>query len=173
MSNSRLTQERLKEILHYDPETGVFTRAKRTSNCVRVGDEAGGNFLNGVILYRVISVENRIYRGHRLAWLYVYGSWPDGLIDHINGDGTDNRIANLRTCSYGGNQQNRTVQRNNKSGLLGVCWHKASGKWHAQIHLKGFRHHLGLFSTKEEAHEAYLTAKAQLHAFQPTPRASA
>ena len=83
--------------------------------------------------YRMIGVDNKVYSAHRLMWLHVYGDWPKGQIDHINGDRLDNRPANLRDVSATENQRNKCLAKNNKSGIPGVVWVKAKGKWQAQI----------------------------------------
>ena len=162
-SNSTLTAERLRERLRYDPETGVFTRKIKTNRNVRVGDVAGTTAHNG---YRRIYLVDRDYSEHRLAWLYVYGFWPQNEIDHINGVRADNRIANLRDvpCSINRENQRRAMIRNYSSGLLGVSWHGACNKWRAVIQTAGKRTYLGVFDTKEKAYTAYLTAKRKLHA---------
>ena len=103
---------------------------------------------------------------HRLAWLYTHGKWPSKYIDHINGVKTDNRIANLREADNGENMQNqRRARRNSKTGLLGVRWNRASGNYVAVITVNRHVINVGSFKTAEEAHEAYLRAKAELHEF--------
>lgn len=154
-----LTQERLKELLDYDPETGVFTRKVSLSRRVKVGDIAGSLHPHG---YLTLMVDAKSYVAHRLAWFYVYGVWPKE-IDHINRIRNDNRISNLREVSRLENMYNKSKYANNSSGLTGVSWHKATGKWHSSICAKGLQKYLGLFDTPEEAHAAYLAAKEELH----------
>lgn len=157
---SDLTQSRLMHLLAYDPETGVFTWRVSPTNGVRVGTVAGGKRSDG---YHQINIDGKHYRAHRLAWLYIHGHFP-GLIDHLNGIRADNRITNLRDVDCSINSQNqRRAQSANKSGLLGVCWHKCNAKWRAQIRLDGRKKHLGLFATADEAHAAYLEAKRLHH----------
>lgn len=161
-----LTQARLKELLSYDPETGVFLH--RTPRGRRkVGDPCG---TPGAAGYTALRVQGRNYRRHRLAWLYVTGSWPEVEIDHRNGDRRDDRFHNLRACTRAENQQNRASARKSASPYLGVSRSPSPGRWRAQIKVGGDVRALGTFDTEEEAHQAYLTAKAQLHTFQPTPR---
>ena len=162
-----LTAERLREVLHYDPETGVFTWRVRAGHA-KIGDVAGGYDGRG---YRVIGVDGALYRAHRLAWLYTTGAWPADQIDHINGARDDNRFANLREATHRENGQNRTAHPFNTSGHPGVCWHKAAQKWMAQIRTSQKHRYLGLFSTPEEAAAAYVEAKRRLHTFQPEIRA--
>jgi hypothetical protein len=155
-----LIAERLRELLDYDAQTGVFTWKVRTSIRTAVGMRAGGVGGPG---YWMISVDSKRYYGHRLAWLYVFGEWPkDGEIDHINGDRIDNRISNLREVSRSKNNENkREPLPNNKSGYLGVF--RKRSRWTSRIRVNGKTHSLGGFDTPEAAHAAYLSAKRILH----------
>lgn len=161
---AELTQARLKELLHYDPETGVFTRISTPSRCVRVGDKAGYGSTSG---YRRVYVGGRHYFMHRLAWLYVYGAIPDGCIDHINRVRQDNRIANLRVVTNKQNSENAGKKPSNKSGIKGVSWRKRERKWCAQIMHNHKKIWLGSYSTVQEAAEAYQTAARKLHTHNP------
>lgn len=164
----KLTQERLKEVLNYDPDTGVFIwRVRLNNNGPAIGESAGSVTARG---YRLIAVDGRQYRAHRLAWLYAFGTGLEQTFDHRDGDTLNNAITNLRPCSQSENLQNTKLPKSNKSGLMGVCLCRQTGKWMAQIHVDYMRIWLGRHSTKEEAHQAYLAAKAKLHTFQPTPR---
>lgn len=160
MATPNLTAARLRELLHYNPDTGEFTRLVQTCGRALVGDIAGTDHVRG---YRRIRVENVSHMAHRLAWLHVHGEWPAGLIDHIDGNPGNNRIGNLRVVNSSLNQQNQRRARsdNRQSGLLGV--HPNYKKWSAGIRVNGKRIHLGSFDTPEEAHEAYLKAKRELH----------
>jgi len=155
-----LAVEELKDVLHYDPETGQFTWIKRTAKCVHVGQPAGNINKLG---YSTIGIKKKIYKTHRLAWLYMTGEWPKGLIDHVNGIKSDNRFANLRVVDESGNSQNiRKPNKRNKSGFMGVIkYHK---QWRASITVNGKTYWLGDFPTPEQAHEAYLEAKRKNHA---------
>lgn len=153
----RLTQERLTAVLYYDEFTGVFTRRLSRGNLYQQGDTAGRSTFYG---YSVISVDGVEYLAHRLAWLYVHGSWPIEDIDHINGVRTDNFISNLRDVSPTINMQNRRkCSRNNRCGVLGVCWHKATKKWRACIRFGGRQKSLGYFHTVADAYEARKAAE--------------
>jgi hypothetical protein len=156
-----LTQEILKERLNYNPETGVFTRNIKLPKCknqIPVGAVNKG--------YLVISLYRRYYRAHRLAWLYVTGEWPDGVIDHRDGNSLNNKFENLRQCSVKENCENlRKARKTSKSGILGVSWHKQMGKWRASIKNNGKFKSIGLFHTPEDAYTAYLAAKRELHPF--------
>lgn len=157
-----LTQSELKRQLHYDHETGIFTRLVTNSSLVKVGDIAGSLTDKG---YFRIMVDSKSYRAHRLAWLYITGGFPIEQIDHINGVKTDNRLINLRDVTNRQNIQNqrKATLQNKSSGLLGVSWHKASNKWRSAITNNGKTVFLGYFINKNEAHEAYLIKKREVH----------
>ena len=153
-SSSVLTAERLRAVLHYDPETGSFTRVG--GGVVNVRPTSYG--------YIRIRVDGSARHAQRLAVLYMTGAWPEkGVeVDHINGVRTDNKWSNLRLVSVSVNQQNRRAARSDSSvGLLGVSRHK--NKFRAQIWLNQKKTNLGYFNTAEQAHQAYLTAKRAMH----------
>lgn len=141
------------QVLAYDPETGVFSRLG--AGKAKVGTRLPSG-------YTQIMIDGRQHYAHRLAWLYVKGEWPAAMTDHINGDKSDNRIANLRAATAAENQQN--------GSRISVRWNAQRQKWQAAIRVGGKRTYLGLHSAKDDAIAAYLQAKAQLHTFQPTPR---
>ena len=145
---NELTAEYLRSILHYDPETGVFTWKVSNSNRVKAGDIAGSSRGGG---YLQIKVQSRVYKAHRLAWLHTYGVWPKDQIDHVSRVRTDNRIANLREVSHKQNGQNVSKRSDNKSGHPGVHWDKRDSKWVAQIKHNQKKIHLGYFSILEDA----------------------
>ena len=162
-----LNQAHLKKLFHYDPDTGLFTRLISRSGNAKAGMIAGSRFdPGGRPAYFRINIDGTVYLSHRLVWLYLYGRWPHPEIDHIDGDGTNNKLANLREATGAENGQNRGRQSNNKSGYIGV--HKSKDGWVAQIGYQGKRHHLGLFKTPTAASEAYNSAKAKLHKFHPS-----
>ena len=157
-----LTAERLRELLDYNPHTGEFVW-RVSCRGTKAGDIAGSSGSEG---RRHIIIGYARFKAHRLAWLYVHGVWPKGLIDHINGIPFDNRIANLREASMSENLCNqRRAHTNNKTGILGVQWKKDRNKFRARIVIAGKEKHLGYFDTKEKAQEAYLSAKQELHPF--------
>lgn len=159
-SVSQLTQATLRQLVEYDPLTGIFHWRVSPAKQIKAGYQAGYLNSNGYITIRLIG---KTHKAHRLAWLYIYGVWPN-IIDHINGEKSDNRLSNLRDGSQQENCQNeRQARSTNRIGLLGVSLHKKTGKFKAQIAALGVNHYLGLFLTPQEAHEAYLLAKRQFH----------
>jgi hypothetical protein len=155
-----LTAERLREALRYDPDTGKFYRLEATAQAA--AGEVVGTPSNG---YLFITVEGAQRRAHRLAWLYMTGEWPLREIDHINGDRSDNRFENLRDVTRAINVQNRHEPRAGKlfDSPLGVHFCRSTGKWRAQIGVRGRRVHLGRYASPELAYAAYLDAKRLHH----------
>lgn len=147
----------ITELFFYDPETGWFTN-RYSRGRAKIGERAGSQTGHG---YRRIVVGYTRHYEHHLAWLYMYGEYPDE-IDHINGVTWDNRIANLRPCTRSQNCHNS--ERNvGESGLLGAYLDKRSRKWYSKIQLGSQQMFLGNFSSALEAHEAYKAAASQLH----------
>jgi HNH endonuclease/AP2 domain len=153
-----LTQAELKKHVHYDPDTGIFTRIKH-SNASPAGSILGCNSRGYLVFY----VCNKLYRAHRLAWLYYYGRWPEHHLDHINRIRSDNRIANLREVDDQKNAFNTSLSKNNTTGYIGVAWHKQQNKYRAFIKINYRQISLGLYDDPKIAHEAYLKAKAIYH----------
>lgn len=155
-----LTQERIKQLLSYDPDTGVLTwRVKRRGHNI-VGGRAG--CANGANGYRVIKVDGKVYLEHRLVWFYITGQWPERDIDHVNGDRRDNRLVNLRVATRKQNLENQKLHRDNSTGYRGVTLDKRTGRYVARIihHRKGY--HIGVFDTAEEAGLAAKKARDNL-----------
>lgn len=149
------------ERIHYEALTGAFTWAVSAPG-ISAGKRAGSISKYG---YRVIKLGRRQIRACRLAWFLTHGRWPNGEIDHINGNRLDDRLSNLRVVDRAGNSQNKAgAQVNNFScGLLGTTWNKQHQRWQAKIMANKVRHHVGYFDSPEEAHAAYMAAKARLH----------
>lgn len=157
---SGLSAAQARELLAYDPETGILTWKVSIRGRIRAGIEAG-NTNNG---YRGTIIAHRRYLNHRLAWLIYYGEWPKDQLDHIDGDGENNRIGNLRSASATINNQNKNKirpQKNNRLGITGVTVYR--GKYRANLKVSGRSLNLGSYNTIEEARDAYLKAKRELH----------
>jgi len=154
-----LTQARLKEMLRYDPETGVFVWLVWRPNGVKVGDEAG--VIHKDTGYLRIKIDNRPYEASRLAWLYMTGALPASRVDHEDTHKLNNRWGNLRLASASQNGANRYIQKNNTSGYKGVHYapnRTSYKKWAAHIRVDGILKTLGYFAKPEEAHVAYTQA---------------
>lgn len=154
LTDGAIRNERLRELLHYDLATGVFTWRTRTGRSA-AGKAAG---FAGTAGYWDISVDRRTYRAHRLAWLYVTGDWPAADVDHKNRDRGDNRWANLRAATRSQNNANMAVRSTH--GFKGAT--PVNGRWMAQTKYNGRQIYLGLFDTPEEAHAAYMAAAERL-----------
>jgi HNH endonuclease len=153
-----LTQERLKELLDYDPETGEFRWKKSRKGSRRfVGDRAGCIRNNDG--YRQVIIDYKAYLEHRLAWFYTTGVWPN-KIDHKNVDGPkdDNRWCNLRVAEPSENNANARKRSYNKSGYKGVVWVEEKRKYRARITVNKKIIFLGYFNAAQEAHAAYCSA---------------
>jgi len=144
------TEQRLKELLNYDPTTGDFTWLIKYCHKVMVGNIAGYTSL-GRKNYIHIGIDSVIYPAHRLAWFYTYGEWPKYEIDHINMNKNDNRINNLRLSYPGPQQFNTGIFSHNTSGFKGASWDKATKTWRAYIQIKGKFIGLGYFKNIEDA----------------------
>lgn len=150
---------KLRQLLNYDPDTGVFTW-RETTRRGWVGKKAG--VVNSLGYVRML-INGRPYFAHRLAWLYVNGEWPKHEIDHINHDRADNRIANLRDIPHRVNVLNRRgATAKSKSGIRGVYWKESDRKWIAKIGDNGKDRHLGRFNSPEEASAAYENALREI-----------
>ena len=145
--------------LAYNPETGLIYGPRSKTRPIGTLGKRG---------YIQIAFRGKRLYAHRVAWAIAHGRLPEMPIDHINGDKTDNRLSNLREVTRQENIHNQTKpQATNKSGYLGVCWNKRAKKWQAGITVEKKAKYLGLFSTAEEAHAAYLAAKLVHHPTAP------
>ena len=155
-----VTQARLKEVLSYDPATGIFRWKVSTSRIIKVGAQAGAMSHSG---YRYICVDHRIYKANRLAWFYMTGQFPEKYVDHKDLDKTNDRWLNLRLADCSQSAANRGAFRNGTSGFKGVSWREDHKKWGAHIGKSNRKRHLGYFDTREEAALAYRDAAEKLH----------
>lgn len=156
--------EVVKDLLDYNPQTGVFTwkvrdrkyckddRSWKSWNSKNSGKTAGTPDAEG---YRQIKIFDKFYKAHRLAWLYIYGEWPSDQIDHIDHIRDDNRIENLRDVTESQNHWNASIQTGRTSQYKGVSWHRQHNKWRVQIKSNGKPKHLGYFTIEIEAARAY------------------
>lgn len=154
-----ITAERLRELLHYDPETGEFLWKIRRRG-VRASSVAGYARPDG---YRRIVVDGGRYMAHRLAWLYMKGTWPAEEVDHDNLIRNDNRWDNLREATTAQNKGNCTKRQTNTSGFKGVSWHAIGRKWRASIQVNNRHIYLGLFDDINDAAAAYADASEKYH----------
>jgi len=153
-----ITQSELKEFLHYDQDTGIFTW-KVSRGKVKVGKIAGFTDSNG---YLIIRIKETNYYSHRLVWLLIYGKFPS-VIDHINGIKNDNRLCNLRECTLQQNQWNHKNYSTNTSGIKGVSWNTNSQKWKVSIRTEIGRIHLGYFKLLDDAKSVMIEARNKYH----------
>jgi HNH endonuclease/AP2 domain len=157
----KITTERLRELLEYDHETGIFTwkltrngKAPRKSQAGHISKESG---------YCLLGIDRRLYRAHQLVWLWETGEWPNSELDHINRNRSDNRFSNLRLATSRQNKVNGPKLSTNTSGFKGVSFNKQRNKWIAQIKVPGKNLALGYFLTPEEAHAVYCEIAKELH----------
>lgn len=152
MAKTDLTAARISELVDYNPKTGQFTHKPKPAGHIKDGG------------YIELCLDAKKVSAHHAAWFLFYGKWPDGIIDHINGNPSDNRIENLRDTNHRVNAENqRRAKKTNQAKMLGVSWHNQNAKWQAEIFTNGKKKYLGLFLTPEEAHAVYLDAKRRLH----------
>lgn len=158
----KLTPERLRRLLECDPVTGALIwleRGREMFSCDRLWRSWNTRYAGRIAFtarhvegYRAGCVLQKHLLAHRVIWMIVHGKIPDGYeIDHINGDRSDNRLANLRAVAPGENQKNNCAPINNTSGVVGVSWFKREGKWRARIKVRSKEMHLGLFDNFDEA----------------------
>lgn len=156
--------ERVRAALDYDPLTGVLTwrwRADlRPNDNARLAGKVAGCV--GKYGYRLVRFEGRLYRASRLAWLHVHGEWPEGRLDHRNGERAEDWIENLRPATPSQNAANSRAHRDNRSGFKGVSRDKRRERWAANICCAGQRFRLGTFDAPEAAHAAYAEAAHEL-----------
>lgn len=155
-----LTQERLKEVLTYDPNSGIFRHNRSINNKKISAGQIAGYDRDG---YLIVGVDGVYYKLHRLAFLYMTGKWPLECVDHADADKHNNAWNNLRDATKEENAKNRGKGPDNTSGWKGVTWHKRIGMWQARIGVANKRIHLGYYDDVREAAEAYIFSALDLH----------
>jgi hypothetical protein len=155
-----ITQSELKELLHYDPNTGIFTWKVDKAKNVKKGNIAGRKKINS---YIQIQINKKLYFAHRLAWLYVHGEMPENYIDHVNGIKSDNKILNLRKATPQENQFNRKLNKKSTSGIKGITWHKTNKRWNAVLNVNNKNIHLGSFINLNIAKQVISNARNKYH----------
>lgn len=157
-----LTVKRLKELLKYDPHTGVFIWLIQTNRSqTKPGDRAGR--VNATTGRCEIGVDGKRYISARLAWFYMTGRWPVGEVDHADTNPLNDRWKNLRLATRGQNEANKGLSRRNTSGMKGVSWDRNRQKWKAQIAANGKNRLIGRFETPDAAQAAYARELISLH----------
>lgn len=149
-----ITPEDLRKLLRYDPETGKL-HSRRTGREVFTNTHHSG--------YKKGAVKSNTYTAHRVCMAIYLGAWPDGEVDHINGDRADNRLANLRVVTKSQNQRNAKKRKDNTAGHVGLTL-RPNGKWQAYISHSGKRQHIGTFSSKSDAINARIKQQ-NLHSY--------
>lgn len=158
-----ITAKRVREMIIYDPNTGRFTwKISRHGPRSKIGDEAG-SVHRSTSGYRTLCLDGVVYHANRIAWLYMTGEWPSGVVDHKDLDRANNRWSNLRDADWSQSRINTPVGKNNTSGLKGVSKRKDRDKWYASISFQGKQFCLGYFETAQEAHAAYMTRAQELY----------
>ena len=155
-----LTLQEATRIFRYDEETGKLYWNERVHKRIRVGQECGRVTSHG---YRKLRVFGKEYYVHRLVWLLKTGSWPNNQIDHINRNRLDNRIENLRVANHFENQHNKSIPKNNTSGIKGVTWNKRAKKWYVQLMFNKKQMYFGLYEDLELAELVIKEARKKYH----------
>lgn len=156
------SQARIKELLRYDPNTGLFTWAQSRGPNI-AGTQAGWVHKTG---YIYIGIDGKAYKAHRVAWVFVHGDAPQGLLDHVDRNPQNNRIANLREVSEHQSNQNKRLYKNNRAGVKGIGWQANARKWRVRIQANGHVHHLGTYETFDAAVKAREAGEQRLHTLQ-------
>lgn len=161
MTERAISHARALELFSYDPLTGLLTRRVTVNYRAQAGSEPGWKMGR----YRAVTVDGQFVLVHRLIWFMVHGVWPDGVVDHWDHDGHNNRLANLRDVSSQVNSQNtKAVKVGKKYGTLaGANWDASTSNWKSSICVDGKHKHLGRYPTEQEAHDVHVAAKRRLH----------
>lgn len=151
--------EIVRHMLSYNPDSGAFrwiagARAGQPAGTIRARGNKGKRYVQ-------VGLCGMSFYAHRLAWLHAHGEWPSGEIDHINGDGLDNRLSNLRVVAHADNNRNQRLHKTNSTGVAGVSWSKCAGKWLARISSEGKTKYLGVFEKFDDAVAARRAAETE------------
>ena len=157
-----VTTDFVRELFDYDGENLRWKNKSHPCSHCKIGSVAGYLNYDG---YRHIRIRGKIYKAHRLVWLWHHGTWPNPEADHINRIPSDNRIENLREATHQENSENRGIRNDNTSSQTGVSWYKPTKKWVAHIGVGGKQIHLGYFDDFDEACAAREEAKIKYHLF--------
>ena len=155
-----ITQQQVINLFDYDQNTGNLIRRTRPAYRVHIGDIAGG--ISSDTGYMITKIDGKQYLNHRIVFLHQKGYLPK-FLDHKDCDRLNNRIGNLRECTSSENSQNRKISENNSSGVKGVYWEKKRNKWRAQVCIKGAHYHLGRFNNIEDAKQALIIKRLEIH----------
>lgn len=153
-----ITRNELKKILNYNRKTGIFKWNIKASKNIKVNDIAGTLTKDG---YIHIKINRKIYKAHRLVWLYIYGEMPNEKIDHKNHIKNDNRFRNLRLVTHSENMKNLSKRKDNKSGYTGVYYRNKNKKWCASIRVDKKQLHIGYFDNRADAIKARKKAEKE------------
>lgn len=164
-----LTQDRLKEVISYDPATGLFFNKVQRGQRGIIGEKTGIVHHTG---YIYISIDGKSYSAHRLAWLYMTGNFPVACIDHMNGKRNDNRWSNIREATKKQNNENIPLRSDNKSGHRGIYWFKQTNRWRASVRHNGVRIGVGYFKNLEDAVKAVKEMRDELYTHHKTEYAA-
>lgn len=168
--------DELRQLLRYEPETGALYWRQRPAhffdcaarhlarvmgrwNVSWAGKEAG---TIGPYGYRMVTIFNRHFAAHRIAWCITHGQWPSEQIDHVNGQRDDNRLSNLRAATHAQNQRNMRISRSNTSGVTGVYWCRRTNRWKAEISLRSRKVYVGVFRDLAAAEAAIRAKRSEL-----------
>lgn len=151
-----MDQTYLKSIIEYNPDNGLFRRLYRTSPTANLDWSIGSKRPDG---YTFLSIQNKQYLCHRLAWLYIYGAFPKTYLDHINQNKQDNRIVNLRLTNKSLNALNTSLPHEDSSSTYQGVSRTSSGKWMCKLTINGYQRYLGSYNTEEEAYMVYRKEK--------------
>ena len=163
--NSTLTQKEVKRLFYYDSNSGELTRLIDMGRLAKTGDIAGSKTETPWTSYLFVSIKNKSYAVHRIIWFYMTGEWPD-QIDHIDGNGLNNKWDNLRNVDCKENSRNQKIRKTNTSGVMGVYWNKQNQKWNPRIRVDDQLKHLGYYSDFNDAVAARKNAEVK-YGFHP------